>query len=694
MNPKAGNLSVRDRFLLFDPAYLNMRNAIRGTLAVVASYFVFASLARSFHAAPTLPFLAVLMALLSAIVVSDNTLKDQKISTALLIIPAFAAASLSVLLHDYPFARLAVFLIVTFIAVSIRRFGVRYVGLGTMAFMSYFATLFFPFGKTEIPFMIAAILGSIAFAYIARFYLLPDKAHVLLTLYTKAFDLQTLVILEKLAKALRSSAKDKPLDRGDDPSSSWKDIRKAFIQINELSLNIEQFFDANENSSIRSKSDSFRLKTFEQEVALRRIWDYAFEFLHSDTMREEKMMTASDLLLALKAKQNNSDIEKLTSKLALIDEECRSFATAVKDAQKIFQQQEFNAADIVTAVEEIETKTKTQFSELSPKRKRKGMILSRIDSLHANTRQAVQATLATALASMLGTTISPERWYWASIAAFSVFIGATRGETMMRAVLRILGTVLGLILGFALAFATSGYPGLEWTLIVFCVFFGIFAARLTFGFWTASLFSSMFALFYDILGLLNRNILILRIEETLIGAVIGVIVAAIVLPTSTHTVIRQTMADYLRTLAQLLSTLPTQDPNVFSRRSLIRNLRAMDKDLLAYRIATLPILSRGSLMKEGELRSAVHDATMLAHYVRHLAIHVDPRSEMSEKEFEEACLALSAQFEEISTLVRDGKRREREKLPWSGKPSRNMNGPKHSIERIRVALASIAARKI
>lgn len=684
--------SLHSRFLVFDPGYLNVRSAIRGTIAVVISYFCLLFVSRTFHVAPSLPFLGSLMALLSSIVVGDTILRDQKISHVLLILPSSFAATLSVLLADYAYVRLVGFLVLTFIAVSIRRFGTRYSAMGTIAFMAYFSTLFFPFHVKDIAYLLPAIVWSITLAYMGRFWLLPDRPLRLLTLYTHAFDLKVDNILKRLSWALQSSAHAPKIDRNTEPSRPWKDVRLAFIQANELSLTIEQFFDANSSTSVRSKSDGFRLKAFEQEVALRRLWDYSFEFLHSDKATPEVFLSASRAVAALRDRNTS-----LTASLKSLnpfsqEDDVAAFLIALKDVHRTLIAQEFKAEDLNVAVEELTAKTAVHSSKDN---QNPHTMLSRLDNLHANTRQAIQATIATALASLIGTTISPQRWYWASIAAFTVFIGATRGETMMRAVLRVVGTVLGLILGFSLAFVCSGKQGLEWTLIVLCVFFGIFGARMTFGFWTASVFSSMVALLYDILGLLGRDILFLRVEETLVGAVIGVAVAAIVLPTSTHTVIRTTLHEYLLSLGALIASLPDEiSPNPFARRKLIRRLRAMDKDLLAVRVASMPVLGKGSLMKHNALPGAIHDATMLAHYFRHLAMHVDPRSEMSEGEFEEACRTLSERFSDVAESIKQGHTEQRLTLPWSGKPSRNMSGPKHSLERIRIALESLATRKL
>jgi hypothetical protein len=120
----------------------------------------------------------------------------------------------------------------------------------------------------------------------------------------------------------------------------------------------------------------------------------------------------------------------------------------------------------------------------------------------------------------------------------------------------------------------------------------------------------------------------------------------------------------------------------------------MDKELMDVRLAAAPILGRASLMPHGGLPSALHDATMLAHYIRHLGIHVDPRSEMDEEEFAIACKDLRDDFLLLAKNMERKLEDKQESLPWSGETSRNMSGPRHSLERIRVALASLGARKL
>ncbi len=64
--------------------------------------------------------------------------------------------------------------------------------------------------------------------------------------------------------------------------------------------------------------------------------------------------------------------------------------------------------------------------------------------------------------------------------------------------------------------------------------------------------TTMLALLYGLLGQLSFGVLMLRIEETAIGAVIGVAVAILVLPTHTRTAIQDDSRDFLTALSALI----------------------------------------------------------------------------------------------------------------------------------------------
>ena len=64
------------------------------------------------------------------------------------------------------------------------------------------------------------------------------------------------------------------------------------------------------------------------------------------------------------------------------------------------------------------------------------------------TRNAIQIGIAAGAAIVLGDLISPQRFYWAVLAAFITFMGAhNSGEQIRKALFRVGGTVVGIFLG-------------------------------------------------------------------------------------------------------------------------------------------------------------------------------------------------------------------------------------------------------
>ncbi len=677
-------------FLLhLDPGHLYLRNAVRGTIAVIACYFCVFQLMRLLQSATSLPFLAVLITMMISVVVNDTTKREQKITVLAMALPATVAALLAVVLAPWPYVKLVGFLLCTFGAVSIRRFGTRWQALGVVMFMSYYAALFFPFKLHDVPAIAIAMVIATALAYAARFWLLPDRPQTVLPQMILGFDHQRALTLKQIARGLRASA-GRP-EATEILEEEWLKVRQRFTEMNELIILIDAQLENSDTPSLRSKFHTLQIKLFEQEMALRRLWDFAFDMRTMEGRSPELLRAAAKAIDELRHGRTRVDVNALRpeawgrdfAELAQAPT-VGQFLHALRNLHKTLEAQDFGPDDVSLALQGVKE---------DPRPPAPAPAVD-AEEMHINTRQAIQATLATTIASLLGTSVSPQRWYWTSIAAFMVFIGTTRGETMIRAVLRVIGTVIGLLLGLALAYETSGHHTLEWTLTVAFVFLGIFASKFNFGFWSAWMFSAMFALLYDILGLLNRSIIELRAEETLIGAAIGLIVGAIVLPTSTHRVVRDALADFLRSVSGIILLLPGESESPFAKRVLIRRIRLMDKDLQALRLAANPIVSRGSLMKHGDIPGILHDASLLAHYLRHLSIHINPDIEFPKEEYRAFCERFAAAVADQAARIKANETQSASSLPWKAQPSRNVEGPSYYFERIELALASLTVRKV
>ena len=137
-----------------------------------------------------------------------------------------------------------------------------------------------------------------------------------------------------------------------------------------------------------------------------------------------------------------------------------------------------------------------------------------------------------AVASALGSILSERRFYWAVIAVFIAFVGAnTSGEQVTKAVNRVLGTIVGILLGSLLAHAI-GHSTWSLAVIVLALGFGVYFIRVSYALMVIGV-TVMVSELYEQLGEFSNHLLLLRLEETAIGAVVAALAALLVFPVRT-----------------------------------------------------------------------------------------------------------------------------------------------------------------
>jgi len=98
---------------------------------------------------------------------------------------------------------------------------------------------------------------------------------------------------------------------------------------------------------------------------------------------------------------------------------------------------------------------------------------------------------------------------------------------------RVIGTIGGVVAGMGLAFVVDGAVVPTLVLLLICLFLAIYTARVSPGllaFWITALL----ALLYGLIGQFSVETLVLRIEETAIGATLGMLAGFLILPTGTR----------------------------------------------------------------------------------------------------------------------------------------------------------------
>ncbi|MBW5483012.1 FUSC family protein [Streptomyces bambusae] len=150
------------------------------------------------------------------------------------------------------------------------------------------------------------------------------------------------------------------------------------------------------------------------------------------------------------------------------------------------------------------------------------------------TRQAIQATAACAVALSVGQILSEDRWYWAVGTTWWIFVNtASRGETLVRGFRRVLGTVIGIAAGMLIAIPLHGAPVPTALLVALCVFGIFYTAPVSYS-WMMLAVTVMAGLLYGLLGVLDPALLVLRLEETAVGAVCAALSVVLILPVTTH----------------------------------------------------------------------------------------------------------------------------------------------------------------
>lgn len=228
--------------------------------------------------------------------------------------------------------------------------------------------------------------------------------------------------------------------------------------------------------------------------------------------------------------------------------------------------------------------------------------------------------IAASLAIVIGETVSPARWYWAVIAAFVVFAGTKSwGETLSKGWQRLLGTALGVPCGVLVATLVSGNSAASLVLIFVCLFCAFYFMNVTYGLMTFWI-TTMLALLYGLLGEFTFRLLLLRIEETAIGAVIGTTVAILVLPVNTRASIRNDAHTFFTTLSELIEASVASLFGDNAAASPTETARQLDRDLQQFRTTAKPMTAGvGGIAGRRSMRHGLRMLTACDRYARILA---------------------------------------------------------------------------
>jgi uncharacterized membrane protein YccC len=183
----------------------------------------------------------------------------------------------------------------------------------------------------------------------------------------------------------------------------------------------------------------------------------------------------------------------------------------------------------------------------------------------ASTRMAIQMAVALSASFVVGYLFFPQRWAWMVLTAFIVGSG-NRGrlDVAYKSVLRVLGASAGTVAALSLSSHMGSHDTTTVVLILTALFMGVWLRPLGYAWW--ALFVTLaLALLQGFAGASPPHVLWPRLEEIIIGAVIGVSSAWFVLPVRSTAVLRRRIADALACLSRALDPeTPLRLPDDFA----------------------------------------------------------------------------------------------------------------------------------
>ncbi|WP_158726357.1 FUSC family protein [Tomitella fengzijianii] len=552
-----------------DPGYGRLRQAAAGAgamaTALIPGYLYALLIGADAKVRLISMLLAAIVAMMGGMALTGSALWP-KVRTAVFFPVAIGAGmTVGALLADHTDAMLAVFVLIVFLAVYIRRFGLPFFFYGFMLWIGYFfAALLHP-TVGMLPELIGAAAVGAAWVLLLTATVLRTNPTRVLADVRRTFEARAVEMLWSCASLLDAEterARRRAADR----------IDGRHVRLQETALMIEAW--SAEDSALPAgwTASGLRRRTLEWTLALDSLAGCTGTVSHGPA---ELTTAAASLVRALAAE----DRDAVASGAAALRDAARrpdapgstiapgrlrvaalGLAGAAEDLLDLVEDdgpppadpaddEDPGAFEPAVALAMGNLPGSPSVARDVPPRVRRWNPLGR---LSFTSRQAVQVAVACGLAIWIGRELDATRYYWAVIAAFIAFTGTgTRSETFIKSANRVIGTLAGLVIGIWMAHLTAGNTPLMVTVIVLSMFCGLYLVRVGYAYMIFFV-TIMVSQLYGILHEFSDHLLMLRLEETIIGAACGIAVALVVAPLSTRDTVERARADLLTTLADLL----------------------------------------------------------------------------------------------------------------------------------------------
>ncbi|MHC5260210.1 FUSC family protein [Streptomyces sp. UC4497] len=537
-------------------------------------------------------------AMVSTFAIREKNLRGQAITLAWGFPVALAAVALGALLHSKVIAGDLFFIALIFGAVYFRRFGDRGTALGLMGFQVYFVSLFVNATPDQLPVLAGTLAVAFACSAVARFALVPETPQRVLDRLRGAFRARLAQLVTAQTRLLDAAPED--LD------DVLNDLRHHTSRLHETALMIQGRLE--DGAGDAATASLIQRRIADAEISAERLGmlllnarsaeradTLTLHLPHAPAPAAGKLLFRDDedeatatlrrdlgalhLMVSRPADANRGTaVAQIRNRLLGYRDEERMPPGATLAVQDVFRgigeaaravmglrialdgpQDESDDSPATTrSREELEAEdmsitgtvaladTEKESDEGADEDDRSGLD-------RPTTRAAFQVAVGSALAIVGGEFLSSQRWYWAVLTCWVVFLNtASTGEIVIKGYRRVLGTVLGVLAGVLLAGAVGNHTWLAFVLVLLCVFAAFFTAPLSYALMSFFV-TAMLGLLYTLLNTYSLDVLVLRIEETALGAACGIIAAMLVLPVRTDSRTDELLATVLERLGDVVA---------------------------------------------------------------------------------------------------------------------------------------------
>ncbi|MGW4566373.1 FUSC family protein, partial [Streptomyces sp. NPDC004561] len=605
-----------DRLAASDPGFLRLTAGLRTVTAIGLTLVVLAVLG---FPVPLLVAGAI-AAMVATFAIREKQRDRQAVTLALGLPVALVSVSLGTLLGGRVVAGDLFFVLLIFGAVYSRRFGDRGTALGLIGFQVYFVALFVRATPSVLPQLYGVVCVAFACSATARFVLLPQTPAGTLDRLRRAFRARLAQLIDIQIELLDAGP--------DEVDKVLEELRTGTARLHETALMIQGRLE--DGTSDEAVARLLQRRTADAEIAAERLGLLlltARSAERTDTLTlhlpgaplpsggelpvrdEATAVLRRDLqalrLLALRpvGEASGTALAQVRNRLLGYREE-ENLPRASPAVQDVFRglgeaaraalglrlalDGPLDESDDSPATARSREELDAEDAAIEGSEEGEPRVAEPSGLGRPTTRAAVQVAVGSSLAIVGGELLSSQRWYWAVLTCWIVFINtASTGEILVKGYRRLLGTMLGVVAGIGLAGLVGHHTWTAFALVLVFVFAMFYTAPLSYTLMSFFVTAAL-GLLYTLLNTYTTAVLVLRVEETALGAACGVIAAAVVLPIHTDRRTNELLVGVLDRLAGLTRAAVDQLSGGTSG-DLVEQARELDQTLADLRAATQPL---------------------------------------------------------------------------------------------------------